>query len=183
MVSSQAQTVRQYLDALPSDRRAIVTRVRKLIRDHLPAGFQEGMQYGMISYYVPLSRFPDTYNGQPLAIISLAAQKNHLSLYLMGLYGDADGERRFAQAFHDAGKKLDMGKSCLRFKRFDDLAQDALEQLIAGTSVEQFIARYRDSRHGNSERKAGPEPAAPNRRSAAPKKTRSGKGSEKAKTG
>jgi hypothetical protein len=168
MVSSQAATVRDYLESLPSDRRAIVTSLRRLIKTHLPEGFEEGMQYGMISYYVPFSRLRDTYNRQPLAIVSLASQKNHLSLYLMGLYGDPGRERSLAEAFREAGKRLDMGKSCVRFKRLEDLALPAIAELIAGTSVDEFIAHYRATRAAVPQR--GPARA----RAAAPAKPRGG---------
>ena len=88
-MQSDAATVQQYLAELPEDRRPTVEAVRQVVLDHLPGGFEEVMQYGMISYVVPLERYPDTYNGQALAMASLASQKRHLSLYLMGVYGDA----------------------------------------------------------------------------------------------
>ncbi len=102
------------------------------------------MQYGMIGYHVPLERFPDTYNGQPLAAAALASQKRHMALYLMGVYGDEDS--RFREQWQATGKKLDMGKSCIRFKRADQLAQPALAVAIASTPAEAFIAEYEASR-------------------------------------
>jgi hypothetical protein len=142
MVTSRANTVREYLAGLPADRRAAIAAVRKVIRDHLPDGYEEGMLYGMISYYVPLSRYPTTYNGQPLALASLASQKGHMSLYLMCVYGNRELERWFAAAFRKAGKKLDMGKSCVRFESIDDLPLDVIGETIARTSIDDYIASY-----------------------------------------
>ena len=145
-MQSDAASVRAYLAELPEDRREIVEAVRAVILEHLPTGFEEGMQYGMIGYYVPLERYPVTYNGQPLGVAALASQKRHLSLYLMGIYGD-DGESSwFRERWAETGKKLDMGKSCVRFRRLDDLALDVVGEAIARTSVDDFIAVYERSR-------------------------------------
>ena len=152
MVTSRAATVREYLAELPPDQRKTVAAVRKLIRAHLPRGFAETMQHGMIGYCVPLSRHADTYNGQPLCYAALAAQKNYLSLYLMNVYGDRATERWFADAFRKAGKKLDMGKSCVRFKSLDDLPLDVIGQAIARTTVDDFIAVY-ETRHRKSKQR------------------------------
>jgi hypothetical protein len=145
VVQSDADTVERYLAELPDDRRAIVEAVRQVVLDHLPDGFEEVMQYGMISYVVPLERYPDTYNGQALAVVSLANQKRHLSLYLMGVYGD-DGAEAFLREHWPADKQLDMGKSCLRFKRLEDLPLDLVGEVIARTSVDDFITSYERSR-------------------------------------
>lgn len=145
-MQSDADTVEAYLAELPEDRREIVASVRSVILEHLPPGFEEGMQYGMIGYYIPLERYPVTYNGQPLGVAALASQRRHLSLYLMGIYGD-DGESSwFRERWAGTGKKLDMGKSCVRFKRLDDLALDVVGEAIARTSVDDFIAAYERSR-------------------------------------
>lgn len=144
-MQSKATTVAAYLAELPADRRAIVKVVRALIRKHLPAGYQEGMQYGMISYFVPLSRYPKGYldrKDTPLPYVSLASQRNHLSLYLMNIYGDPSAEKWFRAAWAKAGKKLDMGKSCVRFRSLDDLALDVVGEAIARASVDETIARY-----------------------------------------
>ena len=104
------------------------------------------MQYGMIGYYIPLERYPVTYNGQPLGVAALASQKRHLSLYLMGICGD-DGESSwFRKRWAQTGKKLDMGKSCVRFRRLHDLALDVIAEAIARTSVDDFIAAYERGR-------------------------------------
>jgi Domain of unknown function (DU1801) len=145
-MQSDAASVQAYLAELPEDRREIVEAVRAVILEHLPTGFEEGMQYGMIGYYVPLERYPVTYNGQPLGVAALASQKRHLSLYLMGIYG-YDGESSwFRERWAETGKKLDMGKSCVRFRRLDDLALDVVGEAIARTSVDDFIAVYERSR-------------------------------------
>jgi hypothetical protein len=143
-MQSDAQSVEAYLAELPQDRREVA--VRAVILDELPAGFEEGMQFGMIGYYVPLERYPVTYNGRPLGVAALASQKRHLSLYLMGIYGD-DGESTwFRERWAETDKKLDMGKSCVRFRRLEDLALDVVGEAIARTSVDDFIAVYEDSR-------------------------------------
>jgi hypothetical protein len=141
MATSTAKTVSQYLASLPADRRAAIARVRGVVNANIPAGFQECMQYGMISWVVPLSRCPDTYNGQPLGIVSLAAQKNYNALYLMSVYGDPKLEAWFRKAFAAAGKKLDMGKSCVRFKTLDALPLDVIGQTVGKVSVDELIRR------------------------------------------
>jgi Domain of unknown function (DU1801) len=146
VVRSDAATVEQYLAGLPEDRRAALETVRRVILDHLPEGFEEVVQYGMLSYVVPLERFPGTYNGQPLAVASLANQKGYMSLYLMGVYGDDGNQDWLRERWTASGKKLDMGKSCLRFRRLDDLAIDVVGEAIARTPVDQFVAAYERAR-------------------------------------
>ena len=142
MVSSRAATVADYLAELPDDRRAEIERVRHVINEALPEGYCEGMAWGMIGWAIPLERYPNTYNGQPLAYAALAAQKNSNSLYLNCVYASEQRTERLKQAWTAAGKKLDMGKSCIRFKRADDLALDVLRDEIASTTPEQFIEVY-----------------------------------------
>ncbi|MBT8403375.1 MAG: DUF1801 domain-containing protein [Gemmatimonadetes bacterium] len=142
MVRRDATSVDGYLDALPADRRAVVERTLALVRKHIPAGFEEGINYGMIGWTVPLSRYPDTYNGQPLGIVSLAAQKRHTALYLSAPYTDPVLDGRIRKAYADAGKRLDMGKSCLRFKRYEDLETSVIAEVIAAVSPERFIELY-----------------------------------------
>jgi len=146
MTSSSAVTVREYLTALPSSRREVVVAVRDVILRHLPDGYAETMNWGMISYEIPLARYPETYNGQPLSYVALAAQKNYFSLYLMGAYQDAKQERWLKDGFKQAGLRLDMGKSCVRFRKLDDLPLDVIGQIVASTSPAQFIVRYELSR-------------------------------------
>jgi hypothetical protein len=144
MARSTAATVEEYLAELPEDRRAVVAAARELVLRHLPAGYQESMGFGMICYGIPLSEYPNTYNKAPLCYAALAAQKSHYALYLMG--ADDDEERRLRDAFAARGLKLDMGKSCLRFRKLDDLALDAVGDVVASTPPAAFIARYEASR-------------------------------------
>ncbi len=146
MVSSHAETVEQYLSELSDERRGEVSKVRKIILDHLPDGYEEVMQYGMISYVVPLSRFPDTYNKQPMAIASLASQKNYISLYLMAVYGDKNLEAWFKEEYKKSGKRLNMGKSCLRFKKVEDIPLDLIGKVIGKVNVDNYIAKVKESK-------------------------------------
>ncbi len=157
MVSSNAATVKEYLASLPDDRRQALSQVRKVIRKNLAPGFKEGMQYGMIGYFIPLSVYPDTYNGQPLGVVALASQKNNMAVYLMCVYANSEIETWFHAAWAKTGKKLNMGKSCVRFKKIDDVALDVIGETISKMTVENFIARYEEVRAGT---KAGKKKAA-----------------------
>lgn len=149
-MQSKATTVAQYLAELAEDRRAILSTVRDLIRAHIDPGFREGMGYGMIGWSVPHSRYPAGYHcnpKQPLPFAGLAAQKHHFSLYLCSLYvgegGDADW---FRAAWAKTGKKLDLGKGCIRFKKLDDLALDVIAESFRRMSVDRFVADYEAAR-------------------------------------
>ena len=146
MVSSAARTVDGYLDSLPPERRAVVSAVRDVVRRNLPEGYRESMDYGMIGYAIPLDRYADTHNGQPLCYAGIAAHKAHYSLYVMSAYGGGAKADWLKQAFARAGKRLDMGKSCVRFKSLDDLPLPAIGEFIASTSPDQFIAAYETAR-------------------------------------
>ena len=143
---SDAASVDAYLAALPADRREVVARVLKTVRRHLPPGYTEAMAWGMITWSVPLERYPDTYNGEPLGYAALAAQKRHYSLYLMGTYMDPAQEQDFRARWEATGRKLDLGKSCLRFKKVEDLDLDLLGEVIAATPVDAFLATYQRQR-------------------------------------
>ena len=142
MSSSQAGTVDAYLEELPPERRAAIEAVRDVVRRNLPAGFEEGMAYGMIAWYVPLNTFPDTYNGQPLGLAALASQKHHMSLYLNNVYGDPETERWFRARWATTGKRLDMGKSCVRFKKVEDLPLGLITEAVARVPVDQYVTHY-----------------------------------------
>lgn len=146
MASSKAATVEEYLNELPEDRREVISAVRDVVLRNLPEGYRETMNWGMIAYEIPLERYPDTYNGQPLAYAALAAQKNYYALYLTCAYEAPGSADWIAEEFRKAGKKLDMGKSCLRFKRLDDLPLDVIGKVIASTSPDQYIAQHEASR-------------------------------------
>lgn len=139
MKGSKAETVDEYIDEIPSERRESTEAMRALILENLPEGYVERMNWGMIIYEVPLETFAETYNGKPLTYLMLAAQKNHCSLYMMSVYGDPEQEQRLKQAYKDAGKRIDMGKSCVRFKKLDDLPTDMIAKLIAATEVDEMI--------------------------------------------
>ena len=146
MARSDAATVSAYLEELPPERRAVVSAVRDLVNASLPKGYVEGMSWGMIAWEIPLSVYPDTYNKRPLCFVALAAQKNAYSLYLNTVYGEGEHEKALRAAFEKAGKKLDMGKSCVRFKRLEDLETEAIAKVIQGTPPKAFIAQYEASR-------------------------------------
>ena len=145
-MQSHAATVDAYLDELPPERRAVVAEVRDLVRRHLPAGYEETMAFGMIGYGIPLADYPNTYNRQPLGYVALAAQKRHYALYLMSVVQDSREEALLREAYARAGKPLDLGKSCLRFRSLDDLERDAVARVIASTPPAEFIAQYEASR-------------------------------------
>ncbi len=146
MVSSRAPTPEAYLAELPPERAAFVSRLRGLVNASLPTGYVEKMSWGMIGWEVPLETYSHTYNGQPLVYAALAAQKNHTALYLNCVYASKARTERLKQAWAAAGKKLDMGKSCLRFKRPEDVAEDVLAATIRSIPVERFIAEYEAGR-------------------------------------
>ncbi len=144
-MTSNAKTVEEYLASLPEDRREAIAAVRQTILDNLPEGYEEGMQYGMIGYYVPHSIFPAGYHcdpKQPLNFASLGNQKNHMALYLMCVYGNSQVREWFEAEYKKSGKKLDMGKACLRFKKLDDLALNVVGAAIAKVPVEKYVAAY-----------------------------------------
>ncbi len=150
-MQSKATTVAQYLAELPPDRRDAIEQVRKIILKNLDrgadgkSGYEEGMQYGMIGYYIPHSVFPPGYHcdpKQPLPFAGLASQKNYMSVYLMSVYGEGTHWLWFHQAWAKTGKKLDMGKCCIRFKKIEDLALDVIGEAISKTPVKKYIEHY-----------------------------------------
>ena len=143
---SDATTVEEYLTELPDDRRVAIETVRDVIIENLPVGYVEEMNWGMISYSVPLERYPDTYNGQPLLYAALASQKNHMAVYLTGVYADEDRRDGFLSQYRETGKRLDMGKSCVRFRQIDDLPVELIGDTIAAMDVDAFIEVYEASR-------------------------------------
>lgn len=149
MVRSRAVTVAEYLAGLPEDRREAIAGVREVILKNLPRGYEEGISYGMISYAVPHALFPPGYHcdpRQPLPFACLAAQKNHCALYLFCIYGDKKTHDWFVKEFKASGKKLDMGKSCIRFKKLADLPLDLVGQAVARVPVDALIAFYERAR-------------------------------------
>lgn len=144
-MQSKAATVAEYLATLPVDRRRAIETVRGVILDNLDKGYEEGMQYGAIGYYVPHRVFPGGYHcdpRQPLPFAGLGSQKNYMTLGLMCVYGDMDLRRRFEAAWAKTGKRLDMGAACIRFKRAEDLALDVIGQTIRAVPAAEYVRRY-----------------------------------------
>ena len=140
---SEAGSVEEYLAELEEGRRAAISAVRAVILENLPARYEETMQFGMISYVVPLSVVAETYNGQPLMYIALASQKQYMSLYLTRVYGDAALAAWFRQRYLATGKKLNMGKSCVRFRKLEDLPLDLVGEVVAMTPLAEFVENTR----------------------------------------
>ena len=142
MVSSKETTPQAYLASLPEERRAVIAAVRGVIKARLPDGYVEAMNWGMLSYEVPLSRYPVTYNKQPLSYVALAAQKNNYAIYMMNVYGDKTLLDRLLTAYAAMGRKPDMGKCCIRFRKLDELPLDVIGDIVASTPVERMIAAH-----------------------------------------
>jgi hypothetical protein len=142
-VKSNAQSADEYVASLPDDRRETVAAVREVILRNLPAGYEEGMWHGMIAYYVPLERFGDTYNGEPLGLAGIASQKQYISLYLLSVYGDPETERWFRREWEASGRKLNLGKSCVRFRRLEDVPLDVVGETIARADLDAYLERHR----------------------------------------
>jgi Domain of unknown function (DU1801) len=160
-------TVSEVVKAWPAERRAAMSKVRKTILERLPKGYEETAAWGMLTYSVPLSVLPDTYNGQPLGYVALGSQKNYMTLHLMPLYGDKTTEEWFRAEFKARGLKLDMGKACVRFKSIDDLPLDLVGAVVAKYPVDAWVRMYEQSRM------RGPRPRA----------TRGARGTRAAKAG
>ena len=177
-MQSKATTVKQYLAELPPERRAAIKAVRETILKNLPKGYEEGMQYGMIGYFVPHSVYPAGYHcdpKQPLPFAHIASQKNHMAVYLFCIYSDRDEEKRFREAWAKTGKKLDMGKSCVRFKKIEDVPLKVIGQAIKRVPSKKFIEKYETALAGTT---AGKRKSAKKKTSA----TKSTKTASKKKT-
>jgi len=140
---SEAKTVEEYLAELPEERREAISKVREVILQNLPDGYEEAMNWGMIAYEVPLSTYPDTYNGQPLAYAALASQKNHMAVYLTGIYMDEEARAKFEADYRATGKRFDVGKSCVRFRKLDDLPLPVIAEAIRYLPADEYVARVR----------------------------------------
>jgi len=151
---SDAKTVAEYLAGLTPERRSMIETVRQVIPENLPLGYEEAMNWGMITYQVPLKTYPDTYNGQPLMYAALASQKNHLALYLMSIYSSAGRRREFEAAWKATGKRLDVGESCVRFRKLEDLPLELIGSTIAAIDVPTFIAGYENAQQSRTRRGA-----------------------------
>ncbi len=144
-MSDQPHTPKAYLDSLPEDRRKAIRKVRAAVNKGLPKGYKEGMQYGMIGWFVPHSVYPDGYHcapEQPVPFAGLASQKNYMSLYLMCIYGDEDNRAWFEKQWKKTGKKMNMGKACVRFTNVDDVPLDLITKAVGRVPVKKFLAHY-----------------------------------------
>lgn len=148
-MQSKAKTVEEYINEQDDQTKETLAQLRKIILENIDKNYQEVMLWGMICYIIPLERYPYTYNKQPLMYTALAAQKNHLSLYLTNIYMDERLGEWFEQKLKESGKKLSMGKSCIRFKKIEDLPIDLIEKTLAKTSLKQYLALYENVHPNN----------------------------------
>ncbi|MDY6834626.1 MAG: DUF1801 domain-containing protein [Chloroflexota bacterium] len=151
-MQSGAVTVEEYLNELPEERRQAIDAVRQVILENLPEGYEEVMNWGMITYQVPLETYPDTYNKKPLMYAALASQKNHMAVYLTAIYMDEKASREFEKAYKSTGKRYDVGKSCVRFRKVEDLPLDLIGNSIASLEVSKFINRVQAAKSGSRRR-------------------------------
>ena len=154
-MQSKAATVDEYLAGLPQDRRLALTALREVFQKNLDKDYEEGMLYGMIGYYVPHRVYPAGYHcdpNQPLCFAGMASQKNHMSLYLMSIYGEGPQKQWFVNAWKKTGKKLDMGKACIRFKKLDDLPLEVIGEAIKRMPAKKWIEQYELARQGAGKR-------------------------------
>ena len=147
-MQSDATTVGENLASLPADRRAALETVRTQILDNLPDGYEEVMNWGMITYEVPLETYPDTYNGKPLMYAALASQKNHMAVYLTGVYMDEGAREEFEARYRETGKRMDMGKSCVRFRQLEDLPVLLIGEAIGQVPADEFVERVKAVHRG-----------------------------------
>ena len=146
MTQPTTLSVDDYLGGLSEGRKTAMNAVRNFILENLPAGYEETVQHGMICYVIPLATYPVTYNKLPLMFADLASQKNYMTVHLMNIYGNPADEEWFVERYESTGKKLNMGKSCVRFKTLDDLPVDLIGEAVARTLVASYIQLYEDSR-------------------------------------
>ena len=144
-MKSTAATVEEYLYGLSPERREAVSAVRQAVLSNLPDGYEEIMDFGMIAYVVPLARVPKTYNGHPLMYAAISSEKNYVSVHLMNVYADPETTQWFLDNYKATGKRLDMGKSCVRFRKLDDLPLDLIGEAVGRTPMEEWIALYEAS--------------------------------------
>ena len=153
---SEVQNVEEYLAALPEDRREAITAIRKVILKNLPKGYEEGIQWGMPSYFVPLSEYPSGYNcqpDQPLPFVGFASQKNHMAFYGFCIYIDEVLKDRFIEDWKKTGKKLDMGKSCVRFKKLEDVPLKVIGDAVKRVPMKKYIKQYEEQLQNSGSRK------------------------------
>jgi hypothetical protein len=150
MNKTNVKTIEEYLKGMPLERREVIEKVRQIILENLPEGFEEAFNWGMITYQVPLEVYPDTYNKKPLMYAALANQKNHMAVYLTGIYMDENLSQDFEDAYKKTGKRYDVGKSCVRFRTLDDIPLPVIADSIKAMDMDEFVSRTK----GLSARKA-----------------------------
>ena len=138
-MKSEAKNVDEYISSLPPERQSAIKEVRKVILENLPEGYQETMDWGMISYEIPLEIYPDTYNKKPLSYVALASQKNYMAVYLMSIYSNEENAKRFEQEYRATGKRYDVGKSCVRFRKLEDLPLELIAAEVRSTKMKDYI--------------------------------------------
>jgi uncharacterized protein YdhG (YjbR/CyaY superfamily) len=153
-MQSDAKTVEEYLASLPEDRRTALQAVRETILENLPDGYDEVMNWGMITYEVPLETCPDTYNGKPLMYAALASQKNHMAVYLTGIYMDEGTREQFEARYRETGQRLDIGKSCVRFQKLEDLPLPLIGEAIGQIPADEFVTRVKAVHSARKSRQA-----------------------------
>ena len=136
---STAASPAEYVRSLPDDRRPAIEAVRRVVNANLPPGYEEAMNWGMITWQVPLATYPDTYNGQPLMYAGLASQKRYMALHLMGIYTSPAAREAFEAAYRATGKRFDAGKACVRFRKLDDLPLDLVAETIAALPAAELV--------------------------------------------
>jgi len=143
-MQSKAKTVEVYLQELPEDRAEQIAQLRNIVLKKLPSGYEEVMNWGIITYQVPLAIYPDTYNKKPLMYAALASQKNYMAIYLSGIYMFEEKHKSFELAYRETGKRLDVGKSCVRFRNLDDLPLELIGETIASFSLDRFVTQVKE---------------------------------------
>ncbi|HET7551888.1 MAG TPA: DUF1801 domain-containing protein [Gemmatimonadaceae bacterium] len=146
MIKRPALTVSQWLASVPAERKDAINAVRDAVNEHLPQGYEETVDWGMLAWVVPLATLPNTHNGHPLLLAALGAHTKLMTIYLMSVYGDPRIRKEFETAYKKTGKKLSMGGSCVHFKRLDDLPLDVVGNTIARVTVDEYVERYQRSR-------------------------------------
>lgn len=146
MVYSSAESVEQYLAELEPERRSELSAIRELLLQNLPDGLVEAMNFGMICYQVPLATISETYNKQPLMYAALASPKHKISLYLMSIYAFDEVREKFENDWKATGKKLDVGKACIRFRSTEDVPLQVIAEAAGKISVARYVERYLETR-------------------------------------
>jgi uncharacterized protein YdhG (YjbR/CyaY superfamily) len=152
-MKSEAESIEEYLAELPPERRSALEKVRQTILENLPEGYEEALNWGMITYQVPLEVYPDTYNKKPLMYAALASQKDHMAVYLTGIYLDEKLSQEFEQSYKATGKRYDVGKSCVRFRKLEDLPLPVIAKSIQALEMEEFVSRTKGLSTRNAKKK------------------------------